>query len=289
MVVGKTSNFIEGFETVTIDKNLLLQNLSSTLDLLSSNQKSQSSTLPTMSNMNTGMQTMNSNKPPQEMIQSMANRVQPINLNNPVITQAQMNNMPMVTIPMNNIPMSTMPMSNMPMSTMPMNTLSFEKPLTTMNKPSILNTQEQMPSMPSMPQLPITTTSTSPQISSTKSGFKNIKSSFKDIKNKMEKQNNDESDQEDGSESEDDNDETEDVEESFQNQTIEPFYGSKVVESNHLRNVMLAFILSFISLMTIFGVYRYLNKTMKKEKILLVSWLICFGVTFIFLEVSTYL
>lgn len=272
MVVGKTSSFIEGFENITVDKDLLLQNLSSTLDLLAANKNvppmptmmgSAMPNIPPMPNMMGSAIPNIPQMPP--MMPSMNKNIQPINLNNPVITQAQISN-----------PTMSMITNTQPQVTMPMNTLSSDNPLRSLNQPSFLNEQNMI------------TTSTMPQISQQKSTFKNTKSSFKDIKNKMEKESNKDEDSENELDEESDDDDDE-VEESFQNYNVESFVGSKVIESNHLRNMILSFILSFISLMTIFSIYKLFRKNIKQTKLLLLSWLVCFGIVFIFLEVSTYL
>ena len=264
MVVGKTSSFIEGFENITVDKNLLLQNLSSTLDLLAANKN-----VPSAQNMN--MSALSSMMPPNNMPPmppmpsmmqpSMNENIQPINLNNPIMTQSQVSN-----------PTMSFETTTQPQVTMPMNTLSFNNPLNSLNEPSFLNQQMNTPEI------------TQSQISQQKSSFKNTKASFKDIKNKMEKLSNSKNDEGNTDEESDDEDNTE----SFQNYTVESFEGSKVVESQHLRNMILAFIISFIALMTICSIYKLFSK-MNKEKRFLLSWLVCFGIIFIFLEVSTYL
>lgn len=272
MVVGKTSSFIEGFENITVDKDLLLQNLSSTLDLLAANKNVPpmptmmgSANIPSMPTMMGSAMPNIPQMPP--MMPSMNKNIQPINLNNPVITQAQISN-----------PTMSMITNTQPQVTMPMNTLSSDNPLRSLNQPSFLNEQNMI------------TTSTMPQISQQKSTFKNTKSSFKDIKNKMEKESNKDEDSENelDEESYEESDDDDEVEESFQNYNVESFVGSKVVESSHLRNMILSFILSFIVLMTIYSVNK-LFKNMQKTKLLLLSWLISFGIVFIFLEVSNYL
>ena len=275
MVVGKTSSFIEGFENITVDKNLLLQNLSSTLDLLAANKNVPSSQNMNMSALSSMIPPNNmssmppNNMPPMppmppmpSMMQpSMNENIQPINLNNPIMTQSQVSN-----------PTMSFETTTQPQVTMPMNTLSFNNPLNSLNEPSFLNQQMNTPEI------------TQSQISQQKSSFKNTKASFKDIKNKMEKLSNSKNDEGNTDEESDDEDNTE----SFQNYTVESFEGSKVVESQHLRNMILAFIISFIALMTICSIYKLFSK-MNKEKRFLLSWLVCFGIIFIFLEVSTYL
>ena len=135
-------------------------------------------------------------------------------------------------------------------------------------------------------------TSTIPTV---KSGFKNVnnKSSFKNIKNKLEEDVIDEDDMDDEEDENDENDTTENktMNENFENyKTIEGFQGSSIIEAQYLRNLLLALVISFLTIAVVsFCKYKVLSWLPKLKKFdILVCWGSAFLVVYLCLEASTY-
>jgi len=245
MVVGKTSSFIEGFETITTDNKILKENVSKFLAYAMKNQKIPDLD-PNMSEptMPTGMalnKMMNQNMP--TMKPTMMEPTMPTGMSS-TMEPTMSTGMPMPT--MN--PSMTEPTIKGMVSNWPTINPSMMKP--TMPTPSM--TGAMLPSKNNTIIKP------------------SMKSSFKNVRNSEDEGEGEEGEGEGKNEDEMDNEETQEDNDPEEEEMIqkrdksttrrqqkddfeEGFQGSSMLEAKNLKNILLALLLSFIGYLVVYA------------------------------------
>ena len=261
MVVGKTSSFIEGFETITTDNKILKENVSKFLAYAMKNQKIPDldpnmsyNTNPTMSEptMPTGMalnKMMNQNMPNMKPSQSIMEPTMSSNMSSNMKPSMMEPTMP------TGMPMPTMKQSMME-PTMPSNMSSNMKP--SMMKPT-------MPT-PSMTGVMLPSKKNNTIIKpGMKSSFKNVRNSEdegeEDEMDSEETENTEEDEMNNQENQEDDEHEEDMIEKRDKSKTRrqqkddfeEGFQGSSMLEAKNLKNILLALLLSFIGYLVVYA------------------------------------
>jgi hypothetical protein len=260
MVVGKTSNFIEGFETITVDEDTLLTSLKQAV--LNSKQKQP---INALINSNSVSISNMQQKPMQTMPPLPPPAVAPLQ-NTQQQSGASLLQMPPSQMPPSQMPLSTMPQSQMPPSQM---------------QPSQMPQSQMLPSQMPQSQMP---PSQMPQLQMPQnvaiSKFKNIKqkAKFIDIKNEVDDDSNDtdnpnQEDNDDNDDNEDNNTDDEDTTNTkkkiegfrtFSNKhkkstdIEEGFNGSVIIEGMNYRNILLGLLITFFAYLTMYAQKRNL-------------------------------
>jgi hypothetical protein len=230
MVVGKTSSFIEGFETITTDNKILKENVSKFLAYAMKNQK--------IPDLDPNMEYNTNNTNP--------------NMSEPTMpTGMALNKMMNQNMPTMNPSMPT-GMSSMMEPSMPTGMSSMMEP--TMPTPSMTGVM-----LPSKKNNTVIT----PAI---KSSFKNIKKRNEEEEENYdmdsEETENTEEEEMDNQETQEDNDEDEEMIQKRDKSTTrrqqkndfeEGFQGSSMLEAKNLKNLLLALLLSFIGYLVVYA------------------------------------
>lgn len=227
MVVGKTSSFIEGFETITTDNKILKENVSKFLAYAMKNQK-----IPDID--------------PNMEYNTNPNMSQPTMPTGMALNKMINQNMP------NMKPSMPTGMSSMMEPSMPTGMSSMMEP--TMPTPSMTGVM-----LPSKKNNTVIT----PAI---KSSFKNIKKRNEEDEEKddmdSEETENTEEEEMDNQGTQEDNDEDEEMIQKRDKSTTrrqqkddfeEGFQGSSMLEAKNLKNILLALLLSFIGYLVVYA------------------------------------
>jgi hypothetical protein len=242
MVVGRTSNFVEGFKSFTADDELMLANLKQALNYSAENLSIPDAKLNLSSNNddnenNTIRPRRTSPQDPTMNNQSMNNQ----SMNNQTMNNQTMNNQSMNNQSMNNQSMNNQSMNNQSMNNQSMNNQSMSMETNNMSMPTM-----------SMPTMSINNKSGE--------GFNNIKKVSSGSQNSTivydEDKSNDEEDIILEEEDDNENEETEQSKTRRQHQSkekIEGFQGSIEIEGRNLKNILLALLLSFIGYLVVYA------------------------------------
>ena len=239
MVVGISSNFIEGFEDITVDDNILLNNFKKAIEHTKLNKQI----------------------------------TDPISLNNNYSGQMPGPGAMPSAMPGPGAMPGAMP-SAMP-STMP-----GQSAQPTLSIPPLPSTQATMQSINKFNNIP----KLQGKHSNQRNHGNQIKAAFADIKNDVE-----DDDDEDDDDDDDDDDDEEHFTQRKQLQNIEPFYGSKIIESSTMKNLLLAllitflaYIVAYIAMKDLFAIVKYLPHIKKFKNF--IYWALLFGVIYLCLE-----
>ena len=246
MVVGKTSSFIEGFETITTDNKILKENVSKFLAYAMKNQKIPDLD-PNMSEptMPTGMalnKMMNQNMP--TMKPSMMESTMPTGMSSTMKPSMMEPTMP--------TGMSSTMKPSMMESTMPTG-------MSSTMEPSMMESTMPTPSMTGV-MLPSKKNNTiiKPGM---KSSFKNVRNSEREDEGKDNGEDEGE-DEMDNQETQEDDDQEEEMIQKRDKSTTrrqqkddfeEGFQGSSMLEAKNLKNILLALLLSFIGYLVVYA------------------------------------
>lgn len=227
MVLGNSSKYIEGFQTFTIDDDLMLANLKQAVSYTKDSMA--------ISDISTQMDTKTlpmSNTPlpmPNKPSSKLNNTPPPLNtaplqpLNKPLT-------MPTQSISKNNSityeDESTMPNTNIKTTNISNFANTNKKPMMTKNSKMTNNTMMK----------------TKPMIKTKPT----VNNSIMDMK----KNKKDDIEDEEDEESEEDNEEDSDNEEGFRN-NVETFQGSKIIDSGYFKNILLAMLIGFLGYITV--------------------------------------
>jgi hypothetical protein len=272
MVVGKSSNFIEGFEDITVDSNILLNNFKQALSYTQKKQviasppgESKPMVMPdNETSMNTNYQSSN-NKMNSKMKKNTNSMMQESMPSVPMFTNENKYN----TIP--TVKINSMPSEPMITNENNYNTMPTQKNESMPSKPMTTSYQSEE----SMPSNPMTTKSNSVNKFSNVSSYrqpliKGSKSKFADIKNKVEdeeeeyEEKDEEENQEENEEKVDSYDENQnesDDEDSKRNnvegfQNIEGFRGSEILQGMQLKNILLALLITFLAYLVAYAAMK---------------------------------
>ena len=237
MVVGKTSSFIEGFETITTDNKILKENVSKFLAYAMKNQK-----IP-------------------DLDPNMEYNTNP-NISEPTMpTGMALNKMMNQNMP-NMKPSMPTGMSSMMEPSMPTGMSSMMEPSMPTGMSSMMEPSMPTPSMTGV-MLPSKKNNTviTPAI---KSSFNNIKKRNEEDEEKddmdSEETENTEEEEMDNQETQDDNDEEmiqkrdkSKTRRQQKNDFEEGFQGSSMLEAKNLKNILLALLLSFIGYLVVYA------------------------------------
>lgn len=231
MVVGKTSNLVEGFQDITVDDGLLMSNIKQAIKYTTLKQ---------------------------QMANPIGNEGKTIN---PTPTMSSMGSGTMSAGMMPAVPTGMIP--TMPAGMMP-------------TVPTGMIPTMQADMMKPMPNQTVATTTTQPATMSKFANtpnakrrsiahFKNVKNEVENVKHKEEEESNDEEDNDneefengDDGEISEEEEGSDDKVESFANQNIEAFQGSKIIEGGTMKNVLLALLITFLSYIVAFVAMRNL-------------------------------
>jgi len=312
MVVGKSSNFTEGFKSFDSENELMIANLKQAVNY--SNEKIAIPD-PKINIRNDNSTNMSTTTTPKKTI--------PFTLSKNISNSSMNNNIPMGTMPtgsmsMGTMPTGTMPMGSMSMGTMPTGSMSMgTMPTGTMPTGSMSMGTMSMDNMPTgtmpmrtmsmdnmstgtMPMRTVSNNETAPTFKIFSNSNNNSVSKFKNIPKILNKDEEEEDDVEDEQETlgkDSDDDEEDDDKNPMRNKTRrqqrrieEGFNGSMEIQSRYMRNILLALLLSCIGYLFVYSMSNNflpldeISPQLKKFKKLIYGSLF-FLITYICLEV----